>query len=80
MDYAQRHVSIRLSVTCSCMVEYHAINVIDDQLRVNGHTAFFVGAPIMRAVSLTITNAPTITIAGKGAAMIKVNVRERSAE
>jgi choline dehydrogenase len=62
------------------MMGNHAMSVVDDQLRVHGLDALrVIDASIMPAVSSTNTNAPTIMIAEKGAAMIKASARQNLA-
>jgi len=54
------------------MMGNHSMAVVDDQLQVHGLEALrVVDASAMPAVSSTNTNAPTIMIAEKGAAMIQ---------
>src|SRR4029077_10043614 len=66
--------------SCSCMMGNHAMSLLDDQLRVHGLEGLrVIDASVMPAVSSTNTNAPTIMIAEKGAAMIKPSQRERLA-
>jgi choline dehydrogenase len=66
--------------SCSCMMGNHSMAVVDDQLQVHGLEALrVVDASVMPAVSSTNTNAPTIMIAEKGAAMIKASTREKLA-
>src|SRR6201999_1405118 len=76
LDYARANGSTVYHASCSCMMGTHGMSVVDDQLRVHGLEALrVVDASVMPAVSSTNTNAPTIMIAEKGAAMIKASAR-----
>jgi choline dehydrogenase len=80
LDYARQNGSTVYHASCSCMMGNHAMSVVDDQLRVHGLEALrVIDASVMPAVSSTNTNAPTIMIAEKGAAMIKTGAQERLA-
>jgi choline dehydrogenase len=80
LDYARQNGSTVYHASCSCMMGNHAMSVVDDQLRVHGLDGLrVIDASIMPAVSSTNTNAPTIMIAEKGAAMIKASARQNLA-
>jgi choline dehydrogenase len=80
LDYARANGSTVYHASCSCMMGQNAMSVVDDELKVHGLEALrVIDASVMPAVSSTNTNAPTIMIAEKGAAMIKEAARERLA-
>ncbi len=80
LQYARENGSTVYHASCSCMMGNHAMSVVDDELRVHGLDGIrVIDASVMPAVSSTNTNAPTIMIAEKGAAMIKAAAKERLA-
>jgi choline dehydrogenase len=80
LDYARRNGSTCYHASCTCMMGTHAMSVVDDELRVHGLDGLrVIDASVMPAVTSTNTNAPTIMIAEKGAAMIKTAMRQRLA-
>jgi choline dehydrogenase len=80
LDYARANGSTVYHASCSCMMGNHAMSVVDDLLRVHGLEGLrVIDASVMPAVSSTNTNAPTIMIAEKGAALIKNAAKERLA-
>jgi choline dehydrogenase len=80
LDYARGNGATVYHASCSCMMGNHAMAVVDDELRVHGLDGLrVIDASIMPAVSSTNTNAPTIMIAEKGAAMIRAAAREKLA-
>ena len=80
LDYARSYGNTVYHATCTCMMGRHAMCVVDDELKVYGIEGLrVIDASIMPAVSSTNTNAPTIMIAEKGAAMIKQSQRQKLA-
>ena len=80
LDYARQYGSTVFHASCSCKMGRDQLAVVDDQLRVHGLQGLrVVDASVMPAVTSTNTNAPTIMIAEKGAAMILAQSRERLA-
>jgi choline dehydrogenase len=80
LDYARQTGSTVFHATCTCKMGRDAMAVVDDALRVHGIEALrVIDASAMPAVTSTNTNAPTIMIAEKGAAMIKAQARQRMA-
>jgi choline dehydrogenase len=64
--------------SCTCMMGSRAMGVVVDELRVLDGLRV-IDASVMPAVTSTNTNAPTIMIAEKGAAMTKGAARQRLA-
>jgi choline dehydrogenase len=80
LDYARRNGGTCYHASCTCMMGQHAMAVVDDELRVHGLDGLrVIDASVMPAVTSTNTNAPTIMIAEKGAAIIKGAARQRMA-
>jgi len=62
------------------MMGSHAMSVVDEELKVHGLEGLrVIDTSVMPAVTSTNTNAPTIMIAEKGAAIIKGTARQRLA-
>ncbi len=62
--------------TCTCKMGHDLLAVVDDRLRVHGLQRLrVIDASVMPAVTSTNTNAPTIMIAEKGAAMVREDAR-----
>jgi choline dehydrogenase len=80
LDYARRNGNTVYHATCTCLMGSHAMAVVDSELRVHGLEGLrVIDASVMPAVTSTNTNAPTIMIAEKGAAMIKAAARQKMA-
>jgi choline dehydrogenase len=80
LDYLRQTGSTVFHATCTCKMGRDAMAVVDDQLRVHGIEGLrVIDASVMPTVTSTNTNAPTIMIAEKGAAMIREAAREKLA-
>jgi choline dehydrogenase len=80
LDYARQYGSTVFHATCSCKMGRDQMAVVDDRLRVQGLAGLrVIDASVMPAVTSTNTNAPTIMIAEKGAAMILADARQKLA-
>jgi choline dehydrogenase len=80
LDYARQFGSTVFHATCTCKMGPDAMAVVDDRLRVHGLQGLrVIDASVMPTVTSTNTNAPTIMIAEKGAAMILDEARQKLA-
>ncbi|HUN39571.1 MAG TPA: GMC family oxidoreductase N-terminal domain-containing protein [Acetobacteraceae bacterium] len=71
LDYARQNGSTVFHASCTCKMGVDTMAVVDERLRVHGLQRLrVIDASVMPAVTSTNTNAPTIMIAEKGAAMI----------
>jgi choline dehydrogenase len=74
--YARQTGTTVFHASCSCRMGPDAMSVVDDHLRVHGLEGLrVIDASVMPAVTSTNTNAPTIMIAEKGAAMVRASAR-----
>jgi choline dehydrogenase len=79
LDYARQTGSTVFHATCTCKMGPDGMAVVDDRLRVHGLDGLrVIDASVMPTVTSTNTNAPTIMIAEKGAAMIRADARRAS--
>ena len=80
LHYVQQTGSTVFHATCTCKMGRDTMAVVDDRLRVHGLERLrVIDASVMPTVTSTNTNAPTIMIAEKGAAMILDEARQRLA-
>jgi choline dehydrogenase len=80
LDYLRQTGSTVFHATCTCKMGRDPLAVVDDELRVRGIEGLrVIDASVMPAVTSTNTNAPTIMIAEKGAAMIKAAAQQKMA-
>jgi choline dehydrogenase len=77
LDYARRNGNTVYHATCTCMMGPQQNCVVDSELRVHGIEGLrVIDASVMPSVTSTNTNAPTIMIAEKGAALLKGAARQ----
>src|SRR5262249_10374052 len=80
LDYARQNGSTVYHASCSCMMGNPPMRVGDGQLPAHALQSLRItDAAVMPASSSTNTNAPTITIAGKGGAISRAAAREKLA-
>ena len=76
LHYVKQTGGTVFHATCTCKMGRDAMAVVDDRLRVHGLERLrVIDASVMPAVTSTNTNAPTIMIAEKGAAMVREDAR-----
>jgi choline dehydrogenase len=80
LDYARRYGGTCYHASCTCLMGSHPMSVVDSELRVHGLDGLrVIDASVMPSVTSTNTNAPTIMIAEKGAALMKAAARQKLA-
>ena len=80
LAYARETGTTVFHATCSCRMGPDPMAVVNDRLCVHGIEGLrVIDASVMPAVTSTNTNAPTIMIAEKGAAMLKEDAHSRLA-
>jgi choline dehydrogenase len=76
LHYVKQTGGTVFHATCTCKMGSDLMAVVDDRLRVHGLERLrVIDASVMPAVTSTNTNAPTIMIAEKGAAMLREDAR-----
>ncbi|MBV9815943.1 MAG: GMC family oxidoreductase N-terminal domain-containing protein, partial [Alphaproteobacteria bacterium] len=80
LDYARQTGSTVFHASCTCKMGRDPLAVVDDRLRVHGLDGLrVIDASVMPTVTSTNTNAPTIMIAEKGAAIILEEAQQKLA-
>ena len=78
LHYARQYGTTVFHATSSCRMGPDPVSVVDGRLRAHGMEGLrVIDASVMPAVTSRNTNAPTIMIAEKGAAMLKEDARSR---
>jgi choline dehydrogenase len=76
LHFAKQTGGTVFHATCTCKMGRDLLAVVDDRLRVHGLQGLrVIDASVMPAVTSLNTNAPTIMIAEKGAAMVREDAR-----
>jgi choline dehydrogenase len=76
LHYVKQTGGTVFHATCTCKMGRDLMAVVDDRLRVHGLERLrVIDASVMPAVTSTNTNAPTIMVAEKGAAMVREDAR-----
>ena len=76
LDYARRNGNTCYHASCTCMMGQHAMAVVDSELRVHGLDGLrVIDASVMPTITSGNTNAPTMMIAEKGAAMLREDAK-----
>ena len=76
LHYVKQTGGTVFHATCTCKMGRDVMAVVDDRLRVHGMERLrVIDASVMPAVTSLNTNAPTIMIAEKGAAMVREDGR-----
>jgi choline dehydrogenase len=76
LQYIKQTGGTVFHATCTCKMGRDLTGVVDERLRVHGLERLrVIDASVMPAVTSTNTNAPTIMIAEKGAAMVREDGR-----
>jgi choline dehydrogenase len=79
LQYVRQTGSTVFHATCTCKMGHDTMAVVDDRLKVHGLERLrVIDASVMPAVTSTNTNAPTIMVAEKGAAMVREDARGRA--
>jgi choline dehydrogenase len=80
LHYVQQTGGTVFHATCTCKMGPDTMAVVDDRLKVHGLERLrVIDASVMPAVTSTNTNAPTIMVAEKGAAMVREDARAKAA-
>jgi choline dehydrogenase len=80
LHYVKQTGGTVFHATCTCKMGHDLMSVVDDRLCVHGLDRLrVIDASVMPAVTSTNTNAPTIMIAEKGAAMVREDAHLRQA-
>jgi choline dehydrogenase len=79
LQYIRQTGGTVFHATCTCKMGHDTMAVVDDRLKVHGLERLrVIDASVMPAVTSTNTNAPTIMVAEKGAAMVREGARARA--
>jgi choline dehydrogenase len=80
LEHAKRTGSTTFHQTSTCMMGTHERSVVDTELRVHGMEGLrVIDASVMPTITSGNTNAPTMMIAEKGAALLREDAKAQAA-